>query len=47
MIDKETGRMIWRSVATSYLDKNPELTEENFAKGVATALKKFPPKKRD
>ncbi|MFM7858649.1 MAG: DUF4136 domain-containing protein [Flammeovirgaceae bacterium] len=47
MIDKETGRMIWRSVATSYLDKNPELTEENFARGVAIALKKFPPKKRE
>jgi hypothetical protein len=45
MIDKQTGRMIWRSVATSYLEKNPELTEENFAKGVAIALKKFPPKK--
>lgn len=43
MIDKETGRMIWRSVATSYLEKNPELTEENFATGVALALKKFPP----
>ncbi len=43
MIDKETGRMIWRSVATSYLEKNPELTEENFSKGVATVLKKFPP----
>lgn len=45
MIDKPTGRMIWRSVATSYLEKNPELTEENFANGVAIALKKFPPKK--
>ncbi|MFM8913805.1 MAG: DUF4136 domain-containing protein [Flammeovirgaceae bacterium] len=46
MIDKETGRMIWRSVATSYLEKNPELTEENFTNGVSIALKKFPPKKR-
>jgi Domain of unknown function (DUF4136) len=46
MIDKATGRMIWRSVAKSYLEKYPELTEENVAKGVALALKDFPPKKK-
>ncbi|MBS1486476.1 MAG: DUF4136 domain-containing protein [Bacteroidetes bacterium] len=45
LADKAKGQMVWRSVAVSFFEKNPELTEENFRKGVAAALKNFPPKK--
>lgn len=41
--DRTEGRMVWRSVAVSYMDLNPELTKENIKRGVELALKKFPP----
>jgi hypothetical protein len=44
VVEKESGRMVWRSQARSYLDLNPDLSEENLRKGIATALKNFPPK---
>ena len=44
MVDQKAGKMVWRSVAVSYFDLHPDLSEENFSKGVASALKEFPPK---
>jgi len=41
LVDKETSRMVWRSVAVSYFESHPEATPRNFRKGVAKALKKF------
>jgi len=38
-----TGKMAWRSVAVSYFDLYPDLSEESLGKGVAAALKNFPP----
>ncbi len=46
MVDQKTGAMVWRSVAQSYLDIHPDLTEMNFRKGVKLALKDFPPGKK-
>lgn len=43
IIDKKTGKMAWRSVAVSYFDLYPDLSEESLGKGVAAALKNFPP----
>lgn len=45
LVDQKTSKMVWRSVAVSYMDIHPELTEANFRKGVAKALKNFPPRK--
>lgn len=45
--DHKEGWMIWRSVAVSYMDLNPDLTKENIKRGVALALKKFPPQKKN
>ena len=44
IVDKKEGRMIWRSAAISYMDINPQLTHKNIQKGIARALKDFPPK---
>ncbi|MBS1559016.1 MAG: DUF4136 domain-containing protein [Bacteroidetes bacterium] len=44
LIDQAKSKMVWRSVAVSFFERNPELTEANFRKGVAAALKNFPPK---
>lgn len=46
MADKREARMVWRSVAVSYLDTYPELTQKNLQRGVRLVLKKFPPKKQ-
>lgn len=45
LVDKKTSTVVWRSEAVSYMERNPELTEENFRKGIKKALKKFPPDK--
>jgi Domain of unknown function (DUF4136) len=43
LVDKSTSQMIWRSTAISYFEAHPELTEKNFKRGVARALKDFKP----
>ena len=45
LVERESGRMIWRSEARRYLELNPELTEENLRRGISVALRDFPPKK--
>ncbi|MBX2943094.1 MAG: DUF4136 domain-containing protein [Cyclobacteriaceae bacterium] len=45
MVDKVEGRMVWRSEAIGYMDINPDLSEKNIRKGIAIALKNYPPKK--
>ena len=44
LVDQKTAKMVWRSVAVSYFDIHPDLTEKNIRKGVSAALKGFPPK---
>lgn len=44
MVDKSAGKMVWRSEAIGYMDVHPDLSEKNIRKGIAIALKKFPPK---
>lgn len=44
MVDKSESRMVWRSESIGYMDVHPDLTEKNIRKGIATTLKKFPPK---
>jgi hypothetical protein len=44
MIDQKKGKMVWRSVAVSYFDLHPDWSEKNIGKGIASALKRFPPK---
>jgi hypothetical protein len=46
MADKQESRMVWRSVAVSYLDLHPDLTQENIRKGIRLVLKEFPPEKK-
>lgn len=46
MADKQESRMVWRSVAVSYLDLHPDLTKENIRKGIKLVLKNFPPEKK-
>ena len=45
MVDKEQGKMVWRSEAIGYMDLHPDLSEKNVRKGIAYTLKNFPPKK--
>ena len=44
MVDKSAGKMVWRSEAIGYMDTHPDLSDKNIGKGIATALKNFPPK---
>lgn len=44
MVDKSEGRMVWRSEAIGYMDVHPDLSEKNIRRGIAIALRKFPPK---
>ena len=44
MVDKVAGKMVWRSEAVGYMDTHPDLSEKNIRKGIAIALKNFPPK---
>jgi hypothetical protein len=43
--DKAQSKLVWESVAVSYMDINPELTDKDIRKGIKAVLKKFPPKK--
>jgi hypothetical protein len=44
MVDKSHAKMVWRSEAIGYMDVNPDLSPKNIRKGIAIALKNFPPK---
>jgi len=46
MADKNEGRMVWRSVAVSYLDLHPQLTERNIRRAMKRTLRDFPPRKK-
>lgn len=43
--DKSQSKLVWESVAVSYMDTNPDLSEKNIRKGIRSVMKKFPPKK--
>lgn len=45
MADKIESRMVWESVAVSYMEVNPDLSEQNIRKGIKLVLKDFPPSK--
>jgi hypothetical protein len=45
IVDKDLGKMVWRSESIGYMEIHPDLTEKNIRKGIALTLKKFPPKK--
>ncbi len=44
MADKKESRMVWQSLATSYMELNPDFSEKNIRKGIKMVLKNFPPK---
>ena len=44
MVDREQGKMVWKSESIGYMDVHPELTKKNIRKGIALTLKKFPAK---
>jgi hypothetical protein len=44
MMEREQGKMVWKSESIGYMDEHPELTEKNIRKGIALTLKKFPGK---
>ncbi len=44
--DKKTSKMVWESQASRYMELNPDLSEENIAKGIHMVLKKFPIEKK-
>jgi hypothetical protein len=46
LIDKQQSKMVWRSVAISYFDLYPALTQANVDRAVAAALQQYPPKKQ-
>lgn len=45
IVDKKESKVVWESFASRYMELNPDLSEENIAKGIHLVLKKFPPKK--
>jgi Domain of unknown function (DUF4136) len=45
MVDRAKSRMVWRAVVRSDYEMHPELSEDQIRRGLAIALKKFPPKK--
>jgi hypothetical protein len=44
MADKKESRIVWQSLATSYMELNPDFSEKNIRKGIKLVLKNFPPK---
>ncbi len=44
MADKNESRIVWQSLATSYMELNPDFSEKNIRKGIKLVLKNFPPK---
>jgi hypothetical protein len=46
MADRSLSKLVWESVAVSYMDITPDASEKNIRKGIKAVLKDFPPKKR-
>jgi hypothetical protein len=44
MADKKESKMVWQSIAQSYMELNPDFSEKNIHKGIKLVLKNFPPK---
>jgi hypothetical protein len=44
MADKKESRIVWQSLASSYMELNPDFSEKNIRKGIKLVLKNFPPK---
>lgn len=44
--DKSQSKLVWESVAVSYMDTKPDLSEKNIRAGIKAVLKNFPPKKK-
>lgn len=43
MVDREKSKMVWQSVAVSYMELNPDFSEKNIHKGIKLVLRNFPP----
>jgi Domain of unknown function (DUF4136) len=43
MADRQQSKMVWQSVAVSYMELNPDFSEKNIHKGIKLVLKNFPP----
>jgi hypothetical protein len=43
MADKKESKMVWQSVAVSYMELNPDFSEKNIHKGIKLVLRNFPP----
>lgn len=43
MADKQESKMVWQSVAVSYMELNPDFSEKNIHKGIKLVLRNFPP----
>lgn len=44
LADRAESKMVWQSVAVSYMELNPDFSEKNIRKGIKMVLKDFPPK---
>jgi hypothetical protein len=44
MADRKESKMVWQSVAVSYMELNPDFSEKNIHKGIKLVLRNFPPK---
>jgi len=44
LADRAESKMVWQSVAVSYMELNPDFSEKNIRKGIKMVLKNFPPK---
>ena len=44
IVDKTSGRMVWRSHVRRYMENNPNPPPGHMKKGIIMALKDFPPK---
>lgn len=43
MADKQESKMVWQSVAVSYMEQHPDFSEKNIRKGIKLVLRNFPP----
>ena len=43
MADRKESKMVWQSVAVSYMELNPDFSEKNIHKGIKLVLRNFPP----
>ena len=46
MADKKDSKMVWESLASRYMELNPDLSEENIRKGIKRILRDYPPKRK-